>query len=154
LNPLVLFVVSAVTLGLEILLTRVFSAVLFASRSFLAISLALLGTGSGALLVYFAKPLDKEKLQRCQILLMALLSLAMAISLRGHRFPLWLPMLALLPLVFLAFAGLGFFLGYAVPLRTSTPSYPPFIGDIPKISLQKGFLRKRDLSYGLLLSIL
>lgn len=52
-----LFVVSAVTLGLEILLTRVFSVVLFASHSFLAISLALLGTGSGALLVYFAKPM-------------------------------------------------------------------------------------------------
>ena len=82
-NLLVLFVVSAVTLGLEILLTRVFSVVLFASHSFLAISLALLGTGSGALLVYLAKPLDKEKLQRRQILLMALLSLTMILSLWG-----------------------------------------------------------------------
>ena len=34
---LVIFVVSTVTLGLEILLTRVFSVVLFASHSFLAI---------------------------------------------------------------------------------------------------------------------
>ena len=82
-NLAVLFVVSAVTLGLEILLTRVFSVVLFASHSFLAISLALLGTGSGALLVYLAKPLDKEKLQRRQILLLALLSLTMIMSLWG-----------------------------------------------------------------------
>ena len=82
-NLLVLFVVSAVTLGLEILLTRVFSVVLFASHSFLAISLALLGTGSGALLVYLAKPLDKDKLQRRQILLLALLSLTIIVSLWG-----------------------------------------------------------------------
>ena len=82
-NLLVIFVVSAVTLGLEILLTRVFSVVLFASHSFLAISLALLGTGSGAVLVYLAKPLDKEKLQRRQMLLLAVLSLTMIISLWG-----------------------------------------------------------------------
>ena len=80
---LVLFVVSVVTLGLEILLTRVFSVVLFASHSFLAISLALLGTGAGALLVYFAKPIDKEKLQRRLISLLALLSLTLIISLWG-----------------------------------------------------------------------
>ena len=80
-NLLVLFVVSAVTLGLEILLTRVFSVVLFASHSFIAISLALLGTGSGALLVYFAKPLDKEKLQRRQILLLSLLAITVVVSL-------------------------------------------------------------------------
>ena len=82
-NILVLFVVSVVTLGLEILLTRVFSVVLFASHSFLAISLALLGTGSGALLVYFAKPMDKEKLQRRLIPLLALLSLTVIVSLWG-----------------------------------------------------------------------
>ena len=80
---LVIFVVSTVTLGLEILLTRVFSVVLFASHSFLAISLALLGTGSGALLVYFAKPMDKGKLQRRLILLLALLSLSVIVSLWG-----------------------------------------------------------------------
>jgi len=82
-NLLVLFVVSVVTLGLEILLTRVFSVVLFASHSFLAISLALMGTGSGALLVYFVKPMDKEKLQRHLILLLALLSLTVIVSLWG-----------------------------------------------------------------------
>ena len=80
-NLFILFIVSAVTLGLEILLTRVFSVVLFASHSFLAISLALLGTGSGALLVYFAKPLNQEKLQRRQILLLALVSITIMVSL-------------------------------------------------------------------------
>ena len=78
---MILFVVSAVTLGLEVLLTRVFSVVLFASHSFLAISLALLGTGSGALLVYFAKPLDKEKLKHRQILLLAIFSVSIVVSL-------------------------------------------------------------------------
>ena len=80
---LVLFVVSTVTLGLEILLTRVFSVVLFASHSFLAISLALLGTGAGAVLVYFAKPLNEEKLRRRLIPLLALLSAAVIVSLWG-----------------------------------------------------------------------
>jgi hypothetical protein len=70
-----------VTLGLEILLTRVFSVVLFASHSFLAISLALLGTGSGALLVYFAKPLSQEELKRRQILFLAIFSATIVISL-------------------------------------------------------------------------
>ncbi len=69
------------TLGLEVLLTRVFSVVLFASHSFLAISLALLGTGSGALLVYFAKPLGKEKLKHRQILLLTLFSITIIVSL-------------------------------------------------------------------------
>lgn len=69
------------TLGLEILLTRVFSVVLFASHSFLAISLALLGTGSGALLVYFAKPLGPEELKRRQILLLAFFSISIVVSL-------------------------------------------------------------------------
>ena len=80
---LVVFVVSTVALGLEILLTRVFSVVLFASHSFLAISLALLGTGAGALLVYFAKPMDEKKLLRRLIPLLALLSLAAVVSLWG-----------------------------------------------------------------------
>lgn len=62
-------------------MTRVFSVVLFASHSFLAISLALLGTGSGALLVYFAKPLGEEQLKRRQILLLAIFSVAIVVSL-------------------------------------------------------------------------
>jgi hypothetical protein len=83
LNFFILAVVSALTLGLEILLTRVFSVVLFASHSFLAISLALLGTGAGAVLAYFAKPLSDEKLRRRLIPLLALLSAALVISLWG-----------------------------------------------------------------------
>ncbi len=82
-NLLVIFVVSVVTLGLEILLTRVFSVVLFANHSFLAISLALLGTGAGALLVYFTKPMDRGKFQRCLILLLSLLSLTVIVSVWG-----------------------------------------------------------------------
>src|SRR2546423_5987626 len=44
--------VAGVTLAFQVLLTRVFSAVLFYHFSFLAISLALLGIGTGALAVY------------------------------------------------------------------------------------------------------
>jgi SAM-dependent methyltransferase len=44
--------VAGATLALQVLLTRLFSAVLFYHFSFVAISLALLGAGSGALLVY------------------------------------------------------------------------------------------------------
>ncbi|RPJ42535.1 MAG: hypothetical protein EHM27_02710 [Deltaproteobacteria bacterium] len=62
-------------------MTRVFSVVLFASHSFLAISLALLGTGSGALLVYLAKPPDKEKLKHRQVLLLTLFSVTIIVSL-------------------------------------------------------------------------
>lgn len=43
---------AGTTLALQVLLTRIFSAVLFYHFSFLAISLALLGIGSGAILVY------------------------------------------------------------------------------------------------------
>ena len=44
--------VTACTLALQVVLTRLFSAVLAYHFSFVAISLALLGTGAGALLVY------------------------------------------------------------------------------------------------------
>jgi hypothetical protein len=43
--------------------------------------LALLGTGSGALLVYFGGPLDQERFKRRQILLSAIFSVAIVISL-------------------------------------------------------------------------
>ena len=42
--------------------------------------------------------------------------LFLVIPLGGHRFLLWMPMAALLPLVFAAFAALGFLLGQVVPL--------------------------------------
>jgi hypothetical protein len=44
--------VAAVTLALQVILTRVFAAVLFYHFGFLAISLALLGVGGGAILIY------------------------------------------------------------------------------------------------------
>jgi hypothetical protein len=44
------------------------------------------------------------------------IALFLVVPLRGHQFLLWLPMPALLPLVFVAFAGLGFLLGHIVPL--------------------------------------
>jgi hypothetical protein len=44
------------------------------------------------------------------------IALFLIVPLWGHRFLLWLPMPVLLPLVFLAFAGLGFLLGHVVPL--------------------------------------
>ncbi|HVE69522.1 MAG TPA: hypothetical protein VNB64_13175 [Solirubrobacteraceae bacterium] len=44
--------IAGTTLALQVLLTRVFSAALFYHFGFLAISLALLGTGAGAILVY------------------------------------------------------------------------------------------------------
>jgi spermidine synthase len=43
---------AASTLALQVLLTRIFASVLFYHFGFLAISLALLGTGGGALIVY------------------------------------------------------------------------------------------------------
>lgn len=80
---LVLFVVSMIILGLEILLTRIFAVVLFASHSFMAISLALLGTGAGAILAYLGKPLPIDKFHRRQILILVLIAVTIIISLWG-----------------------------------------------------------------------
>src|SRR3954447_2035777 len=71
--------VAACTLALQVLLTRVLSAVLAYHFSFLAISLALLGVGAGALAVYlrgswFDGPLE-ALLARWAALLAALLAL-------------------------------------------------------------------------------
>jgi hypothetical protein len=77
---IVLFVVSAVTLGLEILLTRVFSVVLFSSHTFMAISLTLLGTGSGAILAYLGKALSPDALKKRQVMVMALMAFVIVIS--------------------------------------------------------------------------
>jgi len=44
------------------------------------------------------------------------IALFLIVPLFGHRFLLWLPMAALLPVVFAAFAALGFLLGHVVPL--------------------------------------
>ena len=56
--------VAGTTLALQVLLTRLFSAVLYYHFSFLAISLGLLGTGGGALLVsVFAPRIDRRPLE-------------------------------------------------------------------------------------------
>jgi len=47
---------------------------------------------------------------------LASIVLFLIIPFKLHRLLLWLPMPALLPLVFSAFAGLGFLLGHIVPL--------------------------------------
>jgi hypothetical protein len=49
-------------------------------------------------------------------------ALFLVVPLWGHRFFLWLPMPVLLPLVFIAFAGLGFLLGHVVPLSIDSYS--------------------------------
>jgi len=49
---LALAIVTASTLALQVILTRLFSSALAYHYSFLAISLSLLGTGAGALTIY------------------------------------------------------------------------------------------------------
>jgi hypothetical protein len=74
-------------LALQVLLTRLFSAVLFYHFSFLAISLGLLGTGAGALLVYvrpewFARRALRAELARWAALLGVLLAVAPLVLVR------------------------------------------------------------------------
>ncbi len=80
LNYIVLFVVATVTLGLEILLTRVFSVVLFSSHSFMAISLALLGTGAGAILAYLGKTLGKDRLKTRMLIALVVMAILVTVS--------------------------------------------------------------------------
>jgi hypothetical protein len=51
------------------------------------------------------------------------IALFLVVPLWGHRSLLWLPMPVLLPLVFVAFAGLGFLLGHVVPLAIDSYSH-------------------------------
>jgi hypothetical protein len=51
------------------------------------------------------------------------LGLFVVVPVWGHRFLLWLPMFALMPMVFVAFAGLGYLLGHVVPLSIDTYSH-------------------------------
>jgi hypothetical protein len=51
--------------------------------------------------------------------------LLLVVPLWGHRFLLWLPMSALLPVVFVSFTGLGFFLGHVVPLSIGSYAHGP-----------------------------
>lgn len=91
--PLRVFVaiglVAGTTLALQVLLTRLFSAVLFYHFSFLAISLGLLGTGGGALLVsvgsdWFDRRALEAQLARWCVLYAALLVAAPAVLVRIH----------------------------------------------------------------------
>jgi MFS family permease len=77
---LVLFAVSMVTLGIEVLLTRVFAVVLFSSHSFLAISLTLLGSGAGAIIAYLGKKTPEEKQDLVRTYALVFLALAVVIS--------------------------------------------------------------------------
>ena len=79
----ILFVASFLTLGLEILLTRVFSVVMFASHSFLAISVTLLGTGIGALAAYRARADDPRSVRRVAAAALVLLGVLVVVSFWG-----------------------------------------------------------------------
>src|SRR5918999_1523721 len=56
--------IAACTLAMQVLLTRLLAAALFYHFAFLAISLALLGTGAGGILVYLRRrELDGDELR-------------------------------------------------------------------------------------------
>jgi hypothetical protein len=79
--------VAACTLAMQVLLTRLFSAVLFYHFAFFSISLALLGTGAGALLIYlrprwFAGRPAEALLARWSVVLAALLVAVPALIVR------------------------------------------------------------------------
>jgi len=80
---LILVLVSAVTLGLEILLTNVFSIALFSSHGAVAIALALLGVASGGAIGFLEGPLDAERWRRRSLGLLILLALAVVGSIWG-----------------------------------------------------------------------
>src|SRR4051812_26650474 len=80
--------VAGCVLALQVLLTRLFSATLFYHFTFLGISLALLGAGAGAILVYvwpqrFEGPV-REQLVRWAVLLAALLVVIPLVLVRLH----------------------------------------------------------------------
>ena len=79
--------VAGSTLALQVLLTRIFSAALFYHFAFLAISLALLGTGAGAILLYLRpdwieRPTPERALSRVTALYAALLLVAPTLLVR------------------------------------------------------------------------
>ncbi len=81
--------VAAGTLALQVVLTRLFSAVLFYHFGFLAISLALLGVGAGAILVYvrpgwFERPTLERGLARWALAFAALVPVAAFLLVRLH----------------------------------------------------------------------
>lgn len=73
---LIIVLVSAVTLGLEILLTNVFSIALFSSHGAVAIALAMLGVAAGGAIGFLEGDLDPERWRRRMFYLLVLLALA------------------------------------------------------------------------------
>jgi SAM-dependent methyltransferase len=80
---LIIFLVSAVTLGLEILLTNVFSIALFSSHGAVAIALALLGVAAGGALGFVEGAIDPERWRRRMFYLLVLLAAAVVSSIWG-----------------------------------------------------------------------
>jgi hypothetical protein len=82
------------------------------------LSSMILGAGLGSL--HSAKISESRKESRIALysggVVLGSLVLFLIVPLGGHRVLLWLPMAALLPAVFVAFAALGFLLGHVVPL--------------------------------------
>ncbi len=81
--------VAAGTLALQVVLTRLFSAVLFYHFGFLAISLALLGVGAGAILVYvrprwFERPTLERALARWALTFAAFVPVSAFVLVRLH----------------------------------------------------------------------
>jgi hypothetical protein len=79
--------IAGSTLALQVLVTRVFAAVLYYHFGFMAISLALLGVGGGAILIYvrpawFERASLERTLARWSILYAGLLVLAIALIVR------------------------------------------------------------------------
>jgi len=80
---LTILLVSAVTLGLEILLTNIFSIALFSSHGAVAIALALLGVAAGGALGFLEGEVEPKRWARRLPLLLALLSMAVVTSIWG-----------------------------------------------------------------------
>jgi SAM-dependent methyltransferase len=73
---LIIVVVSAVTLGLEILLTNVFSIALFSSHGAVAIALALLGVASGGAIGFVEGTVEPERWRKRMFYLLVVLAAA------------------------------------------------------------------------------
>ena len=72
--------VAASTLALQVLLTRLFSAAIFYHFSFLAISLALIGTGAGAIVIYVRPDwFDRHPLESLLSRLCVLLAISLVV---------------------------------------------------------------------------
>ena len=127
--------IAAATLALQVLLTRVLSAVLFYHFGFLAISLALLGIGAGALAIYVRPALVEGR------------SVERLLALSSVAFALLMPVVAALlvridytytEVTFGFAARLGLacllavlpFLAAGVTLAVAIRSYTPWIGRV------------------------